>query len=85
MEDFATLIARWPSPSIRTFADDLGVAYVTAQMWKHRNSVPVEHWDRVIGAANKRGIDGITLEALQRLAVRRRRRVRGNDQAAVAA
>lgn len=85
MKDFASLIARWPKPFISAFADDVGVAYVTAQMWRQRNSIPVEYWDLVIAAANKRGIDGVSMDSLQRLAAKRRRRRPGNDQAAVAA
>lgn len=84
MSDFASLIALWPRPFISTFADDIGVPYVTAQMWRQRNSIPPEYWDLVISAAEKRGIGGVTLEHLQGLAAKRRKRT-GNDETASAA
>lgn len=85
MSDFATIIAAWPRPSIRTFADDVGVAYGTAQIWKHRNSIPPEYWDLVVAAAERRGIDGISLEHLQRLAASKRRPLLGNALSGAAA
>lgn len=84
MNDYASLIAQWPRPFIRTFADDVGVAYLTAQMWRQRNSIPPEYWDLVVSAAAKRGIR-VTMDDLQRLAAKRRKVRVGNDQAAVAA
>lgn len=84
MIDFATLIARWPKPSIRNFADDIGVAYVTAQMMKHRNSIRPEYWADVVRAAQERQIEGVTLESLQQLAERRRRKCVGNESCAAA-
>lgn len=84
MHDFATIIMAWPAPSIRNFADDIGVPYVNAQQMKLRNSIPDVYWDLVVAAAAKRGIDGITLERLQQLSARKRRPV-GNAAGAVAA
>lgn len=84
MHDFATIILSWPAPSIRTFADDLGVPYVNAQQMKLRNSIPDVYWDLVVEAAVRRGIDGITLEKLQQLSARKRR-IAGNAAPAVAA
>jgi len=86
MKDFVEIIQAWPAPSIRSFADDIGVEYVTAQMMKHRNSISPEYWSLIVEAASDRGIHGVTLETLQRAAARRRRRrTRGNEGNAVAA
>ena len=85
MQDFRAIICMWPRPSIRSFADDIGVPYGTAQIWKHRNSIPPEYWDLVVAAAERRGLDGISLEHLQRLAAAKRRPLLGNGISGAAA
>lgn len=64
MISHSDIIARWGS--IKEFAEDIGVLYVTAQVMKHRNSIHPRHWDAVITAAAARGIPGITYELLSR-------------------
>ena len=66
MKDFVEIIQAWPAPSIRSFADDIGVEYVTAQMMKHRNSISPEYWSLIVEAASDRGIHGVTLAGGQR-------------------
>lgn len=69
MNSFADAINRWPS--LRDFADDIGVDYVTAQVMRHRDSIADRHWLRVVSAASDRGLDGVTLEFLASLAARK--------------
>ena len=71
MDTFRQIIGRWPS--IAEFADDIGVAYVTAQMMNWRDSINSDHWDRVVAAAQRRGFDGVTLELLQKIKKGKRR------------
>jgi hypothetical protein len=79
VETFATLIGRWPQDtngagrklsSIRTFANDLGIAYSKAQVMKFRSSVGVDYWPALIEAARCRGII-LTHEDLARMRDRR--------------
>lgn len=72
MNSFADAINRWPS--LRTFAEDIGVDYVTAQVMKHRDSVSDKYWMRMVSCAEQRRIDGVTLEFLAALKADRLRR-----------
>jgi hypothetical protein len=74
MKSFAEAINRWPS--LRVFAEDIGVDYVTAQVMRHRDSISDKHWLRVVSAAEARGIDGVTLEFLAALKAARRAKSR---------
>lgn len=56
------IIAKWPS--LPDFAADLSVQYGTAKQWKRRSSIPDNYWLHVVGAAQARGLMGVTLEAL---------------------
>lgn len=56
------IINKWPSLS--DFAQDLGVMYGTAKAMRRRSSIPSEHWLILVTKARKRGIKGISLEAL---------------------
>lgn len=66
MDTFTSIIDRWPS--LQDYADDIGVQYVTAQLMRHRNSIASKHWKAVVGGAEKRQIEGVTLEALAEIA-----------------
>jgi len=68
----ATLIAKWPKPSLANFARDLGVRVEHAGSMKHRKSIPSTHWLAVVRAAEGRGIEGVTLEMLAEMAAARR-------------
>lgn len=45
----------WPSYS--EFAADAGVEYGTAQLWRHRNSIPTDYWPAILKGAEARGLD----------------------------
>lgn len=64
MKTFSDIIDLWPKPSIATFADDIGVVYVTAQVMRYRDSINSKHWDAVVAAAKRRGIHGVSLAVL---------------------
>jgi hypothetical protein len=67
MDSFRDLILRWPSAE--ALAGDLGLLGVTVRQWGARNSIPPAYWPGVIASAAARGIPGVTLEAMARLAV----------------
>jgi hypothetical protein len=56
------VIDRWPS--LRSFADDIGVPYGTAKQMRRRNSIPNEYRVTVVNVAIERQIPGITFELL---------------------
>lgn len=56
------LIKKWPS--LASFAEDVGVGYEAAKAMRRRNSVPGAYWMRMVSAATRREISGVTLEAL---------------------
>lgn len=62
MNSFSEVVGAWETVAI--FADDVGVPYVTAAAWRQRNSIPAQRWSAVVKAAQKRGIEGVTLEIL---------------------
>ncbi len=45
----------------------------TVSAWKSRDSIPAEHWSKLIGAAVARGVEGVSYEALARIAAARRK------------
>ena len=75
IKSFAGLIGSWPrdgkQTSIRTFASDVRLPYLNAQMMRHRNSIPSSHWLKVAAAAQKRGLRHVTVELLAEMYVRR--------------
>jgi hypothetical protein len=68
MKRFVDIISCWPSVS--DFASDIGVRQGLASLWKHRDRIPGEYWCDVVGAASRRGYDGVTHEALCRIGSR---------------
>ena len=64
MKSHTDIIDRWPS--LRDYARDIRVAYVTAQVMRYRGSIHVRHWDAVVDAARGRGWSDITHELLSR-------------------
>ena len=72
MRDFREVLSRWPNR--RAVAEDCGVPYINAQMWSWRNSVPAEYCAKLAEGAHKRGIEGVTLEALHSVPRPERRR-----------
>lgn len=67
--DFRAVISLWPScPAL---AEDLGVQRWLTEAWQRRNSIPPRWFDRVIRAAIKRDIEGVTAEILKQLHLKR--------------
>lgn len=82
MRSFAEIIDLWPSPSLRSFADDIGVRYVTAQLMRHRNSIAPKYWNAVVAGAERRRISGVTLELFAKLAAEEDERPKRKRKAA---
>lgn len=68
MHTFADIIDLWPKPSPVTFAEDIGEESGTCRAWRNRNTLPDRVWRKVVAAAEKREIEGVTLEVLARIA-----------------
>ncbi|MDH3740294.1 MAG: hypothetical protein OER56_01735 [Hyphomicrobiales bacterium] len=68
METFADVMAKWPT--ITDFAADLKIKPVTAYAMLYRNRISQEHWVRLVNAARKRRISGVTYKALAEMAAR---------------
>lgn len=66
MQTVADIIGLWPNAV--ALADELGVSVITVRSWKQRNSIPPVHWLSLVDRAASRGIEGVTLEALARIA-----------------
>lgn len=66
MSDFVSIISMWPS--VKEFADDIGVPRTHAHTMKARRSIPVRYWPAVVAAAKKRGLS-VTYERLAKKAV----------------
>ena len=62
MQTHRDIIDRWPSLS--AYAEDIGAAYVTAQVMRFRGSIHPRWWDAVVEAAERRGWHDITHKAL---------------------
>lgn len=56
------LINQWPT--IGDFATAIGCGYEAARQMRLRNSIAPKHWQNVIEASSKLGIDGVTYEWL---------------------
>jgi hypothetical protein len=72
--NFAQLIDLWPEKpgsSVRNFAIDLDVPYVTAQLMRYRNNVHPRHWAKLVEAAKRRRLVGIDMGLLATLAQER--------------
>jgi hypothetical protein len=66
MTTFDDILKLWPS--IGDLASDLAVPYGTAQVMVHRGRVPARHWLKLVGAAQRRGFEGVTAERLTEIA-----------------
>lgn len=58
------LIANWRT--IAEFASEVGCGYEAARKMRDRESIAPEHWAKVIGASEAKGIAGVTYEWLAR-------------------
>jgi len=69
MNTFAAIIDLWPS--VREFAADLDVPPTHVAVWRHRNSIPADHWADLVSAAKRRRIK-LSLDALAQIAKAKR-------------
>lgn len=67
---FSEIIDLWPSLS--DFADDIGVTYGASKQMRRRNSIAPGYWDLLVKNAARRGIEGVSLDALSSAAAERR-------------
>lgn len=67
-QSFADVVNLW-KPN-QALADELGVDGIKVRKWRERDSIPPEHWPKVIKAAEKIG-QKLTAEELTALAVKR--------------
>jgi len=65
-DTYAALIDLWPEPA--DLAADLGTTAGHVRVMRTRNRVPDNFWLRMVEGATARGIPGVTLERLARLA-----------------
>lgn len=68
MQTHRTLISKWPS--LEDFAEDIGVVENTAKQMAMRNSVNGGYWLAAAQGAERRGIDGASLEIWAKAAAR---------------
>ena len=80
MTTYTEIIDRWPS--LTAYAGDIGVRYGTAQVMRYRGSIPAKYWKRVVAAAARRGIDGVSLELLASIEAEPRPRRPDSNQGA---
>jgi hypothetical protein len=71
MNSHTDIIDLWPT--LREYASDIGVPYGTAQVMRYRRSIHARHWDDVVMAARKRGLEGVTHEVLAHVKAKGRR------------
>jgi len=72
MQTFTDIIDAWPSRQI--LAEDLQVGVTKIAVWRHRRSIPPAHWLALVEAARHRGVNGVSLEDLARIAAERAER-----------
>lgn len=65
MKDFREIIDAWPSPL--ELGKDLGLTASHIRVMRVRNKIPAEWWTRLIEAAVRRKIKGVTAEILAEL------------------
>ncbi|MBR2819815.1 MAG: hypothetical protein IKE60_34415 [Reyranella sp.] len=71
MDTFIDIINAWESPTI--LADDLGEEIGTVRQWRNRNKLPDRVWKAIVMAAQRRAIEGVTLERLAEIAANQTR------------
>ncbi len=70
MRTFSAVVNAWPSAA--ELARDLGISEIRTRAWRNREMIPAENWLAVVEAANRRGIEGVTLDLLAGLASQKR-------------
>lgn len=69
MDDFASLIDKLGS--LTETADALGVGAQAVSNMKARDSIAAVHWPRIVALAARKGLEGVTIEALASMAARK--------------
>nr|RAV93395.1 hypothetical protein DBT41_16145 [Aerococcus urinae] len=72
METFIDVIDAWPT--LGDFAEDAGVSSGAAKQMRRRDSIDPAYWEGVVAGAEKRHIEGVSLDQLARIAAARKRR-----------
>jgi len=72
METFDAIIEAFGGAG--PFAQAIGIPDSHARTMKARNSIPPEHWDRLVAAAIERDIEGISYKRLTEIRSASRRR-----------
>ena len=77
MQDVQNVIGLWPN--VRSVAEDCDSDVEAVYQWQKRGSIPGRYWLHLVNGAEKRGLDGVTLEKLasihaKKLTRQRRRR-----------
>ena len=62
MQSHSDVIALWPT--VAAFALDVNAPKPTVRVWKRNGSIPPNRFDQVIGAAERRGFEGVTYRFL---------------------
>ena len=71
LHSFSAIIEAFGGPT--KFAEAISVAGFHAQSMKTRDSIPPAYWDDTVSAASERGISGITLKRMAKIARAKRR------------
>jgi hypothetical protein len=79
LQTFDDVLALWETP--KALSDDLGTLYVTAQLMKHRRSIGVDHWPRLIELLKVRGYT-VTTDDLMTMRAKRAAERREEREAA---
>lgn len=76
------MIDLWPSVSV--FAADIGISERHGQVMRFRASVPPDYWPRMVSAAKRRGIKGVSLDKIAKIRSLRRPLARRRHEARAA-
>lgn len=59
-----------------SFAEDTGINYSTVRSMSARKSIAAHYWPKIVKAAEKKGIEGVTFEALAKIRARQAKRAK---------
>jgi hypothetical protein len=82
METFGAIIDAFGGTS--AFGQAIGIPDSHARTMKARDSIPPEHWDRLVKAAIERDIEGISFKRLTEIRSTSRRRAEASPEASAA-
>lgn len=70
VKTFSDIIDLWPDPAPVTLAQDLNEEPGTVRQWRSRDTLPSRVWRRTVRSAERRRIDGVTLDVMASIAER---------------